>query len=484
MHSLRSLSLSFSGVLLALFLVVPWHSAQANAAATNSKISAKKTIKAASKATGTTGTLKTTSSRKPAKVKTSASANKPTRLVRSAAVVGGTAAAVAAGAAGAAGAVALVNSKAGVRDADAENRLIAIYRLIGQGHNRQALEQASQLVRDNPNFQLAQLVYGDLLNSQVRPVRTLGDVPPGSSKPATEALAELREESQLRLKALRDRPPQGTLPSQFIALAPSSRHAIAIDTSRSRLYLFENSSTGLHLVADFYISIGKLGAEKNTEGDKRTPLGIYFITSNLDPKKLTNFYGSGALPINYPNPLDQSRGKTGSGIWLHGTPPEQFSRAPRASDGCVVLANPDLERLIRTVQVRTTPVVIAQSLQWQPPRTVASHNEAFAATLARWQQTKSSGDLSKMLNFYTADFRSQDKTLVQWTPTLRQEMERIQGRTITLKDVSYLHWTDAADTMVVTFGEVIEGMRTGTVKRQYWIRQGPQWKIFFEGVIG
>jgi hypothetical protein len=38
--------------------------------------------------------------------------------------------------------------------------------------------------------------------------------------------------------------------------------------------------------------------------------------------------------------------------------------------------------------------------------------------------------------------------------------------------------------MVVTFGEVPTGARTGPVKRQYWVRQGLQWKIFFEGVIG
>ena len=391
--------------------------------------------------------------------------------------------AAAAGASAVATGVSTLASKASARDADAENRLIAIYRLIGQARNREALEPARELVRDYPTFQLAQLVYGDLLNSQVRPVRTLGDVSASASQAGANTLAELREESSLRLKALRERPPSGTLPSQFMALAPSSRHAIAIDTSRSRLYLFENSSTGLRLVGDFYVSIGKLGAEKNLEGDKRTPLGIYFITSNLDPKTLTNFYGSGALPINYPNPLDQSRGKTGSGIWLHGTPPEQFSRAPRASDGCVVLANPDLNRLIRTVQVRTTPVVIAEQLQWQPPHTVASNSQAFATALTNWQEAKSSGDMARLLKFYTANFRSQDKNLEQWTPALRQEVERLQGRPIQLKDLSYLHWSDTADTMVVTFGEVIEGMRTGMTKRQYWIRDGIQWQIFFEGVI-
>jgi hypothetical protein len=38
--------------------------------------------------------------------------------------------------------------------------------------------------------------------------------------------------------------------------------------------------------------------------------------------------------------------------------------------------------------------------------------------------------------------------------------------------------------MVVTFGEVTDGTLTGPTKRQYWGRQGSQWKIFFEGVSG
>jgi hypothetical protein len=42
---------------------------------------------------------------------------------------------------------------------------------------------------------------------------------------------------------------------------------------------------------------------------------------------------------------------------------------------------------------------------------------------------------------------------------------------------------DSSDTMVVTLGEVVRGARTGRTKRQYWARQGNQWKIFFEGVI-
>lgn len=59
-----------------------------------------------------------------------------------------------------------------------------------------------------------------------------------------------------------------------------------------------------------------------------------------------------------------------------------------------------------------------------------------------------------------------------------------RGRAIQLKDLSLLRWTDATDTMVVTFGKVTDGTRTGPTKRQYWARQGNQWTIFFKGVIG
>ena len=369
-------------------------------------------------------------------------------------------------------------------DGAAEARLIDIYQLTGAGKTREALAKAERLVLDQPNFQLAQLVYGDLLTARSQAVQNHSDAAAFVSPSAAPSLAELRHESQMRIKALRERPPPGTLPSQFLALSARNKHAIAVDASRSRLYLFENTATGLKLVADYYISVGKSGIEKTAEGDLRTPLGVYFITSNLARKSLKNFYGSGALPINYPNVLDSKRGKTGSGIWLHGTPPNQFSRAPQATDGCVVLANPDLDRIIRTVEVRTTPVVISQKLDWVRPQSTLAESKPFEDALTAWRDAKSSGNIDQLLSFYTPDFNSNGKTLSEWAPGLRSELTKARGRAIELKDLSYLRWTDASDTMVVTFGEVADGTRTGATKRQYWTRQGRQWKIFYEGIIG
>ena len=368
-------------------------------------------------------------------------------------------------------------------DLQAEGKLLRIYQLIGQGQNRKALAESEQLLKAQPNFQLAHLVHGDLLSSFVRPVKTHGDLSNTPISASPVALNELREESLARLRALRERPPADSVPSQFLALSDRNKHAIAVDASRSRLYLFENTSTGMKLLADYYISLGKSGIDKSIEGDQRTPLGVYYITSSLSARSLVDFYGIGALPINYPNPLDVKRGKTGSGIWLHGTPSEQFSRAPKASDGCVVLANPDLNQILTKVNARTTPVVIADRLQWVSKSSLEAEKNTFAATLQEWRKTKANADVAKLLPYYSTDFSNYGKNLTQWSALLSNEAAKLKGKDIALTNVSMMRWIDKNETMVVTFDEVIFGRQTGVTKRQYWTRDGKTWKIFFEGTI-
>ena len=59
-----------------------------------------------------------------------------------------------------------------------------------------------------------------------------------------------------------------------------------------------------------------------------------------------------------------------------------------------------------------------------------------------------------------------------------------QGRPVHLKDKAYLRWTDSADTMVVTFGEVAEGARTGPPSNASTGRDAASNGKSFEGVIG
>lgn len=369
-------------------------------------------------------------------------------------------------------------------DFQAEKRLLGIYELIGSGRYREALQKAEQLVKDVPHFQLAQLVYGDLLASRIHVVKTLGDVTPEAAAAAGLTLGDLRQESQRRLEALRERPPANTIPSQFLKIAMRSKHVIAVDASRSRLYLFENTPSGPRLLRDYYVSVGKAGVSKAIEGDQRTPLGVYYVTGLLNRKTLGDFYGSGALPINYPNMLDLRRSKSGRGIWLHGTPSSQFARAPQATDGCLVISNPDLHHLSSTVEVQTTPIVVASKLTWVSPASLEPVKGNFETVLQEWRTAKSRGDWAQVQGFYASDFNSYGRNLSQWLPELKAETAKARSRQLQIKDLTLLSWVDTEEVMVVTFSELGRGAASGPLKRQYWVKIDKRWKIFFEGVIG
>jgi hypothetical protein len=104
----------------------------------------------------------------------------------------------------------------------------------------------------------------------------------------------------------------------------------------------------------------------------------------------------------------------------------------------------------------------------------------FAQVLERWRRTKAQGDMNQLLAFYAADFTAGNKSVADWRQVVGRELTRARGRDIQLKEVSHVQWTESADTMVVSFGEVVKGESRGSVKQQYWIRQGEGWKILSE----
>ena len=72
-----------------------------------------------------------------------------------------------------------------------------------------------------------------------------------------------------------DAPPVDELPASLLQLAPDQVHALVIDTSRSRLYVYANDLGRPRYVTDFYISLGRYGVDKEREGDQKTPIGVY-----------------------------------------------------------------------------------------------------------------------------------------------------------------------------------------------------------------
>ena len=353
----------------------------------------------------------------------------------------------------------------------------AIVELRESALNR-ALTEINKAVADRPNFRLAQLVKGDILMAQAgRPVAFASAAVPAAS------LAPLQDEARVRLRRYLDAPPADALPDAVLELAPSQPYAIVVDTSRSRLYVYANELGRPRYVTDFYISLGRFGVEKAREGDQKTPIGIYTVVA--DREKLPDFYGPRAFPLSYPNDWDRLQGRKGHGIWLHGTPSETYSRPPWATDGCVVLANDDLARLSRYVDVSRTPVVIGGSIRWRDRRAWEADREAFLAAFDGWKKAWESRDTDRYLANYSSRFRSESRDLASWKARKRQLNAGKAWVKVAVDDMSLFAYPGEKDMMMVTFRQDYRSSNLSNVtrKRQYWVREGGAWRILAESVV-
>lgn len=369
---------------------------------------------------------------------------------------------------------------------DPDVLLLEVYRDLAANRLRQAQSRADALVEAYPNFQLGHLIRGDLLLMHTRPVTTFGAVAGGSA----EKLDNLRAEAMARLKSLRERPDPNLVPRSILQLRGDQKYALIVDAKRSRLYVYENKGGQLKFVTDYYISQGKLGVNKLKEGDQKTPLGVYYITGRLAGARLPDFYGAGALPISYPNEWDKLQGHSGSGIWLHGTPSDSFSRPPLSSDGCVVLTNPDLHKLSASVEIGKTPVVISDQVEFISKAKWDVERNLAAKLVDGWRRDVESLDQGRLMANYSQRFKSvQGENLDTWF--VKQQQSTTGGSTLpngvrnislTLRDTSFFVYPGQEDLIVGTFTQDASiGNRKHSIrKRQYWAKEGAQWKIVSE----
>ncbi|PKO47889.1 MAG: hypothetical protein CVU29_00465 [Betaproteobacteria bacterium HGW-Betaproteobacteria-22] len=363
----------------------------------------------------------------------------------------------------------------------AEGLLVKSLLEISAGKNQQALATVEQLIRSTPNFKLAHLIRGDLLLAQGKSLTSFGGTGDSISP---EAIQDLREEARVRIERYLEKNSTLKQPNLIIAPNPQHKHVILVDTKKSRLFLYENADAGLKYMTDFYITVGKNGVGKFTEGDKRTPIGVYFASQKLK-QPLPDLYGDGAYPLNYPNEWDRTNNRKGSGIWLHGTPSSTFSRAPRASDGCVVLSNQDLSALSEILAVGKTPVIIADNLEWlNDTGNLQAEKDSLNKAINNWLNDWRAQDTDKYLSYYSKDFSSNGINYQQWS----EHKHRVQASkpkvSIDISNISMFGYPDAQRRLVVV--DFVQNFNSPTLKnkmqkRQYWIEEDNRWKIIYEG---
>jgi murein L,D-transpeptidase YafK len=273
----------------------------------------------------------------------------------------------------------------------------------------------------------------------------------GATGVPPDRVAGLRDEAKARLARYQHERPTDRVPRYLLQLQPDQKYAFVVDTARSTLYVFENDRGSPRYLADYYISVGKNGIDKVREGDKKTPVGVYHVTSSMPRAKLADLYGAGAFPINYPNEWDRREGRGGSGIWLHGTPSDTFSRPPQASDGCVVLTNVDLEAVRQRVQVGLTPVIISSGIEWVQPQALESMRQELGGALESWRKDWETVNTDRYLKHYSASFTSGTQNYKSFAAQKRQVNAGKQWVKVKVERVSMFLYPGKQKLAVVTF---------------------------------
>ena len=283
-----------------------------------------------------------------------------------------------------------------------ESTLLRVIETMQNGHLDPARILVESLLTDYPHSRTAKLLYADILATQG------GRLPLGERTIHTReraALDDLQNQLQVRwhYQSSQSKPNDNLLPSRLLLPGRDTHYLIYVDLPESRLYVYRHQKGRLIHLHNYYVTIGKNGIGKQIEGDRKTPVGVYRITSFIPDAELPPRYGSGALPIDYPNSIDRMTQRTGYGIWLHGTEPGYVNRGPYASDGCVTLSNHEFEHLREiTGNATDIPVILDHAPVWLTRKDLPKRRANAIAAVQQWHSSWLRIDKAGLAKVYRA----------------------------------------------------------------------------------
>ena len=356
---------------------------------------------------------------------------------------------------------------------------------ISEGKVDVALKTIDTLIKQTPNFKLAYLIQGDLLLAHAKQINGMGDESKGEKK---EEIENFKNEAKVRIERYLNSLNLQNEPKIFAQLNEKEKYLFYVDAPNSRLYLYENINGKLSYKDDYYVSIGKNGFGKQYEGDKKTPIGVYFTGKKIK-ESLSDFYGDAAYPLSYPNEIDKKNKRNGSGIWLHGTPKTTYNRAPLASDGCIVLSNPDLMKLSTILDDNRIPIIISfrslKDLEFSNNNLIEK-KLSLINSIEAWRKNWEDQDTDTYLKFYSKTFFSEKDNFDTWAERKRMIQSQKVKVSVDLSEISFFDYPNTENEIVLV--DFMQDYKSSTInnkmnKRQYWINENNEWRIMYEGGV-
>lgn len=166
--------------------------------------------------------------------------------------------------------------------------------------------------------------------------------------------------------AAEKKPPEKPAPAQAVTKPAAVQetekphnYSVLVKKSAFTVKLLDNGE----VVKEYKCALGKNPGQKEKEGDLKTPTGTFLVDEILDASAWTHDFGDGKGEIKGAygawfislDTNEMSKGKWG-GIGIHGTH-DPASVGTMASEGCVRLANDNLNDLKQYVKVGTKVII-------------------------------------------------------------------------------------------------------------------------------
>jgi hypothetical protein len=140
-----------------------------------------------------------------------------------------------------------------------------------------------------------------------------------------------------------------------------------------------------------------------------------------------------------------------------------------------------MRRLLQMPELRMTPVILADQLEWVNADQSGQTWAAFKPALDQWLQARNGRDPEALKIHYSLRYEQDGMSLVQVWPRLAQTtLGYSQAQPLEL--VSVLNWKDQDNTMVVTMKDPNQTQSQGAAYlRTYWQKENGQWRLVFQG---
>lgn len=263
------------------------------------------------------------------------------------------------------------------------------------------------------------------------------------------------------------------LPASLIRIPESVSTVFVAETSTAQFHRFDRSGDSIVRNGSYYMSIGQNGPGKQRSGDRRTPLGVYFVTEQLDTSRLNDKYGVTAFPLDYPNEWDRLSGRDGDGIWVHGVMRNGGRRPQRDTDGCIALPNEDLTLLAPEFRDNVTPVLVTSTVSWIAEGQNSALRLELENRITEWRNSQRKGDLHAYLSLYSDAFRRWEMNKAEWSSLVLQTPSRHGRRNIDFSNLLLVAYPEEEGVYLSRFKlAVVENDREITrTTRLYWRRE-------------